>query len=262
MPLPGGGVAEVNLDFNVLRELGEVARSYGLAGAVQHGASTLPDRGSLHSPAVETAEIHLATGFQNAPYDHPAFPAALKDEIPGGGATPNAADERKDGQTEEQFLYTTRKKAIGPFKRQLWELPTKDEILASQAAKLSFLFTELRVNGTLELVQRYIQPVPVRGRSRSRCARRSRADDRGRRDRRAAGRLGPPRDAGRHRRGPGRRARRIHGPRGGRIVDRIRDEAPEGWLSLVAVDAAGTVVGHLLMSPCPVEDDAGATVAT
>ncbi len=43
IPLPGGGVAEVKLDFEVLRALGEVARSYGLAGAVQHGASTLPD---------------------------------------------------------------------------------------------------------------------------------------------------------------------------------------------------------------------------
>ena len=73
----------------------------------------------------------------------------------------NAADERKEGQTEEQFLYTTRKKAIGPFKRQLWELPTKDEILASQASKLAFLFTELRVNGSLEMVERYIRPVPV-----------------------------------------------------------------------------------------------------
>ena len=40
---PDGGVAEVKLDFEVLRELGEVARTYGLAGAVQHGASTLPD---------------------------------------------------------------------------------------------------------------------------------------------------------------------------------------------------------------------------
>src|SRR5688572_24008628 len=160
VPLPGGGVAEVQLDFNVLRELGEVARSYGLAGAVQHGASTLPDELFHQFPAVETAEIHLATGFQNAAYDHPAFPAALKDEIHEWLRT-NAADERKEGQTEEQFLYTTRKKAIGPFKRQLWELPTKDEILASQAAKLSFLFTELRVNGTLEHVRRYIQPVPV-----------------------------------------------------------------------------------------------------
>jgi fructose/tagatose bisphosphate aldolase len=160
VPLPGGGVAEVKLDFNVLRELGVVAREYGLAGAVQHGASTLPDELFHRFPAVETAEIHLATGFQNAAYDHPAFPAALKDEI-HAWLREHAADERKDGQTEEQFLYTTRKKAIGPFKRQLWELETKDEILASQSAKLAFLFTELRVNGTMALVERYVTPTPV-----------------------------------------------------------------------------------------------------
>ena len=160
VPLPGGGVAEVKLDFSVLRELGVIAREYGLAGAVQHGASTLPEELFHHFPAAETAEIHLATGFQNAAYDHPAFPAALRDEIHAWLQT-NAADERKDGQTEEQFLYTTRKKAIGPFKRQLWDLETKDEILAAQSAKLAFLFTELRVNGTKELVERYVTPTPV-----------------------------------------------------------------------------------------------------
>ena len=74
VPLPDGGVAEVKLDFEVLRELGVVAREYGLAGAVQHGASTLPDELFHRFPAVETAEIHLATGFQNALYEHPAFP--------------------------------------------------------------------------------------------------------------------------------------------------------------------------------------------
>jgi fructose/tagatose bisphosphate aldolase len=160
VPLPGGGVAEVKLDFSVLRELGVIAREYGLAGAVQHGASTLPEELFHHFPAAETAEIHLATGFQNAAYDHPAFPAALRDEIHAWLQT-NAADERKDGQTEEQFLYTTRKKAIGPFKRQLWDLETKDEILASQSAKLAFLFTELRVNGSKALVQRYVTATPV-----------------------------------------------------------------------------------------------------
>src|SRR5207244_12940704 len=39
VPLPDGSVAEVKLDFEVLRRLGEVARSHGLAGAGQHGAS-------------------------------------------------------------------------------------------------------------------------------------------------------------------------------------------------------------------------------
>ena len=40
------------------------------------------------------------------------------------------------------------------------------------------------------------------------------------------------------------------GPEEADIVDRIRDEAPEGWLSLVAV-AGNTVVGHLLTVAVP-----------
>ena len=147
VPLPGGGVAEVKLDFETIRVLGEVARSYGSAGAVQHGASTLPDSLFHRFPEVETAEIHLATGFQNALYEHPAFPADLHREIEEW-CFANAQDERKDGQTDQQFVYTTRKKAIGPFKRQLWDLPTKDAILASQAEKIAYLYDQLRVTGT------------------------------------------------------------------------------------------------------------------
>ncbi|HEX7221918.1 MAG TPA: class II fructose-bisphosphate aldolase [Candidatus Limnocylindrales bacterium] len=160
MPLPGGGVAEVALDFDVLRRLGDVARDYGLAGAVQHGASTLPDELFNRFPAAQTAEIHLATGFQNALYEHPAFPAELTREIEAW-TFENAADERKDGQTDQQFVYTTRKKAIGPFKRQLWDLETKDEILAAQSRKIAFLFTELGVNGSEEMIDGYVRPVEI-----------------------------------------------------------------------------------------------------
>jgi fructose/tagatose bisphosphate aldolase len=152
VPLPDGGVAEVKLDFEVLRVLGEVARTYGAAGAVQHGASTLPDALFHTFPTVETAEIHLATGFQNAVYEHPAFPADLHAEIEAW-CVANAADERKDGMTDTQFVYTTRKKAIGPFKRQLWSLSTKGQILASQAEKLTFLFDQLKVTGTTDLLR-------------------------------------------------------------------------------------------------------------
>ena len=81
VPLPGGGVAEVKLDFGTLERLSAVARTYGLAGAVQHGASTLPDELFHRFPKVETAEIHLATGFQNSLYEHPAFPRDLLAEI-------------------------------------------------------------------------------------------------------------------------------------------------------------------------------------
>jgi hypothetical protein len=150
----------VKLDFDVLRELGDIARSYGLAGAVQHGASTLPDELFHRFPAVETAEIHLATGFQNALYEHPAFPAELHEKIERW-VFENAADERKPDQTDQQFVYSTRKKAIGPFKRDLWELEARDEILAAQRRKFSFLFTELGVNGSREMVDAYIRPVEV-----------------------------------------------------------------------------------------------------
>jgi len=161
VPLPDGSVAPVKLDFEVLRRLGDVARSNGLAGAVQHGASTLPDELFHRFPAVETAEIHLATGFQNALFEHPSFPAELHRQIESY-CFANAVDERKPDQTDEQFVYTTRKKAIGPLKRQLWELPTKDEILAAQSRKIAFLFTELGVNGSREMVDGYVHPVEQR----------------------------------------------------------------------------------------------------
>lgn len=159
VPLPDGGMATVKLDFDVLRRLGEVARNeYGLAGCVQHGASTLPDELFHRFPAVETAEIHLATGFQNALYEHPAFPPELHAEIERW-CFDNALDERKPDQTDQQFVYTARKKAIGPFKRQLWDLATKDEILASQKDKIAFLFDQLKVVGSAAMVDQYVRPI-------------------------------------------------------------------------------------------------------
>ena len=155
VPLPGGGVAEVKLDFGTLERLSAVARSYGLAGAVQHGASTLPHELFHRFPEVETAEIHLATGFQNALFEHRAFPADLLREMSSWCFT-NTADERKPDESDDVFLYKTRKKALGPYKRQLWELPTKDEILADQEKTMRYLFEKLRIAGSFELIARHI----------------------------------------------------------------------------------------------------------
>jgi len=155
VPLPGGGVAKVSLDFGTLERLSAVCREYGMAGAVQHGASTLPDELFDRFPQVETAEIHLATGFQNLLYDHPAFPAEMRADVADWCRT-NTADERKEGESEDVFLYKTRKKALGPHKRELWDLATKDEILADQEAKFRFLFQQLGVAGSREMVQRYV----------------------------------------------------------------------------------------------------------
>ena len=161
--LPDGSVAEVNIDFGTLRRLSAVAREeYGMAGCVQHGASTLPDDAFDHFPTNGTAEVHLATGFQNILYDDGGLPDALRAEMMDWCRT-NCADERKDGETEEQFLYKTRKKAIGPYKRQLWTLPSDaaDTIAANLRAKFGLLFDELKIAGTRNHVERLITPVAV-----------------------------------------------------------------------------------------------------
>lgn len=164
VPLPDGSVAPVTLDFKVLADLGRLSRErYGLAGAVQHGASTLPDGAFHHFPAAETAEIHLATGFQNMILDHPLFPAALTSEI-HAWLDANCADERKAGQTREQFLYKSRKKAYGPFKRAMWSLPSAvlEGFGRDLEAKFGFYFDKLGVAGSRPLVERTIPRVDVR----------------------------------------------------------------------------------------------------
>jgi fructose-bisphosphate aldolase, class II len=146
--LADGSIADVALDLETLRILGEIARAdYGLSGAVQHGASTLPDSAFNSFPRTETAEIHLATNFQNMMYD--GIPAALKTEM-YEWLRENAKDERKATDTDEQFFYKTRKKAIGPFKRQLWDLPAdvKARLASAYDAKFTFLFEQLNVKGT------------------------------------------------------------------------------------------------------------------
>src|SRR5688500_18057035 len=121
--LPDGTMADVKLDLQALAALSKVAREqYGLAGAVQHGASTLPSNAFGNFPRIETAEIHLATNFQNIVFDHSRLPAQLREQI-RTWLDENAAGERKAGDTAEQFYYKARKKAIGPFKGELWELP-------------------------------------------------------------------------------------------------------------------------------------------
>ena len=163
VPMPDGSIAEVKIDFDTLDRLSRVAREeYGLAGCVQHGASTLPDEAFDQFPEHGTAEVHLATGFQNILYDGGGLPRDLRDEMMAWCAA-NCAEERKEGETDEQFLYKTRKKAIGPFKRQLWTLPedAAAEVAENLRAKFALLFDELGIAGNRELVQRHVRAVPI-----------------------------------------------------------------------------------------------------
>ncbi|MEO6461680.1 MAG: aldolase, partial [Candidatus Eisenbacteria bacterium] len=162
-PTADGKVADVTLDFEVLRAIGQVARTkYGLAGAVQHGASTLPDELFDRFPAVECAEIHLATGFQNMLFDGGYMPADLRQEMLGW-LDDNCADERKADMSAEQFHYKTRKKSYGPFKKKLFDLPAdvRQKFSGALEEKFHFLFEKLGLRNTKAVVDEYVHPVLI-----------------------------------------------------------------------------------------------------
>ncbi|MGH7770594.1 MAG: class II fructose-bisphosphate aldolase [Candidatus Binatia bacterium] len=163
VPLPDGTIARVKLDFDTLEQLSKVAREkYGLAGAVQHGASTLPEELFDHFPRRGCAEIHLATGFQNMLYDDPGFPADVKKEI-YDYLRKECAAEKVEGETDEQFIYKTRKKAFGALKERFWTLPEtfRKDIGKKLEDRFEFLFKKLNVVNTVSLVR---EKVPLDGR--------------------------------------------------------------------------------------------------
>jgi hypothetical protein len=158
-----GSLQRMSIDFDVIRRISKIAREeYGMAGAVQHGASTLPEEDFGFFPECDTAEIHLATGFQNMVLDHPAFPALLRETM-YRWLTDHAGTERKPGESPEQFLYKARKKALGPFKEAIWNLPVgaRRSIAGDLEAKFGFLFDKLKAGGTRDAVAKYVRPVLV-----------------------------------------------------------------------------------------------------
>ena len=155
--LPDGSIAKVKIDFDVLRELSRVAKEYGMGGAVQHGASTLPDEAFDMFPEADTLEVHLATGFQNIIYDSEAFPDDLRQEMYAHLAQ-KYSDERKEGETDEQFVYKTRKKALGDYKKELWSLPetTMNKIMSELESRFTLMLRKLNAVNTTDLVAKYI----------------------------------------------------------------------------------------------------------
>ncbi len=161
--LPDGTLAKVKIDFETLKTLSHLAREeYGLAGCVQHGASTLPEEAFDMFPQVGAAEIHLATGFQNIIYDSSALPNAFREAV-YEFIKKEFAGEKKKGETEEQFIYNTRKKALGALKNKWWDLPieVKDPIMKELEERFGLLFKKLKVVGTRKFVQENVTPLLV-----------------------------------------------------------------------------------------------------
>ena len=159
--LPDGTIAKVSIDFDTLAKLSEIARKdYCLSGAVQHGASTLPSEAFHRFPELGCAEIHLATQFQNMAYDY--LPLPLKEKI-YSWLHKECAGERKPDWTDDQFIYKTRKKALGPFKKEIHSLSNdiREKISSALEEEFSFLFDKLNIKDTKGAVDKYVKIVKV-----------------------------------------------------------------------------------------------------
>jgi len=142
----GNVIKGVKVSFNTLAEIGKIAREeYGLAGAVQHGASTLdprcfvlfagypPPEGFEISEELLTkknakilsdnpaAEVHLATAYQDTILDHSDFPKELAEKIKKWVLDKHPP---KEGEDPEKAYIDNRKNVWGPFKFELWSLPS------------------------------------------------------------------------------------------------------------------------------------------
>jgi fructose/tagatose bisphosphate aldolase len=162
--LPDGTLAKVKIDFDTLRALSDMARKdYRLSGCVQHGASTLPDEAFDMFPKTGTSEVHLATGFQNIIYDSAALPSDFRGEV-YDFIKKEYSKDKKEGQTEEQFIYSTRKKGFGPIKKKWWDLPqsVKGPIMKELEDKFGLLFEKLKVSNTKDIVGKTVKPAIVR----------------------------------------------------------------------------------------------------
>jgi len=118
------------------------------------------EQNTVKFPKSNCCEIHLATGFQNMMYD--LIPDDFREKI-YNWIRENLKNEWKEGWTEEQFIYKTRKKGFGPFKYEWWTLEesAKNKILDALYNKFEFLFDKLAVFGTKEYTDKYIKLVKI-----------------------------------------------------------------------------------------------------
>ena len=165
--LPDGSLAPINVGYDTLRAIADVCqREYGLAGVVQHGASTLPREQLSRFPGAGAVEIHLALGFNNLLFDHPRLPQDVKDEI-RAYVFAHHAHERAAGETDAQFVYNLRKKSWAAMKQRFFDLPAEiqADLVDSLEAMFADMFRRMNVAETEDLVKRHtdarIVPVPT-----------------------------------------------------------------------------------------------------
>ena len=159
---PDGAPGCMEMDIDLAADLSRQARALGLAGLVQHGASTLSLDDLARLPAAGVVEVHLATQIQNIAFDHPAFPPALLNQMRERLVTSarEAEGDRTIGRepmSEAQRFYHSRWTAWGLFRAELLDLSEGilQPITQSLGAWVGAIFRALRVDGCAERVRAY-----------------------------------------------------------------------------------------------------------
>lgn len=112
------------IDLELVGNLGISAKKFGVAGIVQHGASTLPMDILSQLSSKNVVEAHLSTGWQNIFFDNIA--ESLKQEM-YGYIRSNFMSESNSIWTETEAIYRLRKKVLGPFKERIWSMSAEDK---------------------------------------------------------------------------------------------------------------------------------------
>ncbi len=91
-------------------------------------------------------------------YEHPEIPGRAEDGDGCLDAREHATEEKKPKDTEEQFIYKARKKAIGPFKRQMWSIDaaSRIEIGRPLEERFTFLMKQLNIGGTAPAAAKFV----------------------------------------------------------------------------------------------------------
>jgi len=162
--LQNGSTGHMNVDFNLIAQLSAKARDYGWSGMVQHGASTLTMQDLEKLPAAGVIEVHLATQIQNIVFDHPAFPANLREKmqkqlVVSAVGAEGEKIENAQALTLAQQFYKARWTAWGSFKRELWDLPESvmTSIEESFGVWVADIIKSLRIDHKKEVLQEYFK---------------------------------------------------------------------------------------------------------
>ena len=153
--LPSGLIADVDISFENIKKLGQIAKQYNVAGVVQHGASTLKESQFMDLAKAGVLEVHLSTLFTDIILDSQSFPKELKNKM-YSFVQENYSTLVKEYKTNAQFLQVFRKKALGVFKKEIWQMPKKNikNIRHELEKSFKFFFKVFNVSNTRDLIKK------------------------------------------------------------------------------------------------------------